>query len=306
MTEQVMPRSDFMYKLFVDQNVKKLVDEALLWEKYLTKQRVGAMNVRYYKEQYVDIETPNDSALSRPIDTYLTSPGYRAPGGDFPHTGFGEPVEYNLGLYQLALEVDVPDEAQEYVEMENMILRAQTKLGNSFASKVNSILGGAITEDWTPTNISSITISADAAWNVTTGSNVKPFKDIITAQEAVSSVAGYSYVPREFMASKQSYFDLRIWMADKNFAYKSDVMIGPETRVSQIEGMTLIATDMIKQDYAVVADLKAAGVLYEAKPMTTHQYWTDADHVTHIQAMRTFNYALTDPKAVCVICNTVA
>ena len=309
MAEFVMPRTDFMYRQFVDQNVKKLIDEQLLWERYVTKQRVNAMNVRYFKEQYVDIETPNDAALSRPIDPYLKSPNYRSPGADFPHTQFGEPREYNLGLYQLALEIDVPDEAQKFVEMENLILRSQTKLGNSFASKVNDILGNALTENWTnstPTAIQAVSLSAGYKWNET-NSTVAPFKDVIDAQEKIMSVAGYSYTPTELLTSKASYFDLRIWMAKNNMAaYRAEINLGPETRVTQIEGMNLIATDMVKQDFAVVADLKAAGILFEAAPLETHQYWTDADHVTHIQAMRTFNYALTDPKAVCLIQDTIA
>lgn len=308
MAEFAMPKTEFMYRQFVDQNVKKLIDEQLLWERYVTKQRVNAMNVRYYKEQYVDIETPNDTVLSRPIDPYLKSPNFRSPGADFPHTQFGEPKEYNLGLYQLALEIDVPDEAQQFVEMENMILRAQTKLGNSFASKVNSILGETLTENWTtstPSAINAVSLSSGYKWNET-NSTVAPFKDIIDAQEKIMSVPGYSYSPTELMTSKASYFDLRIWMAKANFQPYHEINIAPETRVTQIEGMTLMATDMVKQDFAVVADLKAAGVLYEAKPLETHQYWTDADHVSHIQALRTFNYAVTDPKAICLIQDVIA
>lgn len=297
--EQVMPRADFMYKLFVDENVKKLVEEQTIWEQKLGKTSVQAMNVRYYKEQYVDIETPNDSAMSRPIDPYLKSPAFRAPGGAYPHTGFGEPVEYNLGLYQLALEVDIPEEAQKYVEMENMIVRAQTKLGNAFGSKINSILGNAITENWTGSTINIVSLSA-GEWSDPTATDCRPVKDILDAAESISDVAGYSYSPDALLLPKQSYFDLRLWIAEKNFQYGYRE-VGGETRVLDVEGYPVYSTNMVERGKGVMADFKACGTLFESQPFRTNQYWSDDTHVTHLQADRTFNFALTDPKAVCLL-----
>ena len=107
------------------------------------------------------------------------------------------------------------------------------------------------------------------------------------------------------MISVQSYFDLRLWLAEKNYQYKEAAsVIGPATKVTTMEGLPVYSSNMVKRDYCVVADFKAAGTLYQAEPLTTHQYWTDADHITHLQAYRTFNFALTDPKAVCLISNT--
>lgn len=299
--EQVMPRADFMYKLFVDQAVKTLVEEGTIWEKRLAKVNVGALNVRYYKEQYMDIETPNDSDMSRSIDPYLKSPAFRAPGSAYAHTGFGEPKEYNLGLYQLALEVDVPEEAQKYVEMENMIVRAQRKLGNSFASRVNSILGEAITENWTGSTINIVSLSA-GEWSDPTASDCRPIANILAAAESISDVAGYSYTPDALLLPKQSYFDLRLWIAEKNFQYGYRTIDG-ETKVLDVEGYPVYSTNMIKRDYGVMADFKACGTLYEAEPLRVNQYWSDATHVSHIQADRTFNFALSDPKAVCLLKN---
>ena len=310
MADQVMPRSDFMYTTWVDKNIKKLIEDPMMWEGMLAKQSVNGLNVRYYREQYVDFETPNDDAMSNPIDEYLRAPNYRAPGGDFVHTTYGEPAEYNLGLYQIALEIDIPDEAQKYVEMENVILKAQSKLANSFASNVNQVLGNKLTDTWSTASslISHITISSGAEWSVgPLSASVRPIKDIIAAIEIVEDIAGYSYKPTGVWMSKESYFDLRLWCAEKGYEYKEKKdLSGAETKVLQIEGLPVYSSNMIKRDYAVVADFKAAGVLYEAEPVNTHQYYTDADRSTHIQISRTFNYALTDPKAVCTILNTVA
>jgi hypothetical protein len=308
MPEQVVNRADFLNKLFVDKNMKKLVESDLLWERLLAKQSINALNVRYYRERYVDIETPNDSAMSAPIDPFLKSPGYRRPGGTFPHTTFAEPSEYNLGLYQLALEVDIPDETQKYADLENMILKSQKKLGNSFASYVNNILGTKVTDAWATASsvIQHVTISAGKEWsNDPTTSGVQPVQNVIAAQELIDDISGYAYKPDGMLVSKQSYYDLRAWMAYNDYQLK-ETKIGPETTVDTIEGLPLYVSNMVKRDFAVVGDFKAAGVLYESEPVNTKQYYTDKDRTSHIQISRTFNYALTDGKAICTILNTVA
>ena len=306
MPDYVQPKADFLNKLFVDTNVRKLVNDDTVYEKLLTRQSVNAMNVRYYREKYIDISTPNDSAMSAPLDYRLRSPNFRAPGAPFPRTTFGEPEEKNLGLYQLGLQVDVTDEAQKYAEMENQILKAQTKLANAFVSRVNEILGNALTETWdsSPSSINSVSLSSGAEWSNSTATACRPIKDTLDAMEKIEDISGYAYKASGAMISKQSYFDLRLYLAEKNYQYKAAAdVIGPETTVTTVEGLPFVATNMVKRDYALVADFKACGTLFEAEPFSTHQYWTDEDHVTHIQAMRTFNFALTDPKAICLIVN---
>lgn len=304
MADMYQPKADFLNKIFVDTNIRKLVEPELIWERELSKQSVNAMNIRYYREQYIDIETPNDSTMSAPLDYKLRSPHYRAPGADFPHTTFGEPKEYNLGLYQLGLEVDITDEAQKYAEMQNVALKSQTKLTNAFVSKVNSIVGEALTENWTGSTIN--TMSASAVWSDPTATACNPVKDALDAMEKIEDVAGYAYKASAAMISKQSYFDLRLYLANKNYQYKDADRIENETRVTTVEGLPFYSSNMVKRKYCLVADFKAAGTLYEAEPMSTHQYYTDRDHVNHVQIMRTFNFALTDPKAVTLISSTAA
>lgn len=287
MPEQQMPRSDFMYEPWVDKNIKQKAEAELLWEKLLTKQSVNSLNVRYYREQYTDIEGPNDSDMGASIDEFLRSPGYRTPGATFPHTTYGEPLAYNAGLYQLGLEIDVPDEAQKYVEMENVILKAQKKLANSFASRVNTILGNKITDTWATASslIQHVTISSGAEWSVgPLSASVRPIKDVLAARELVEDVAGYNYKPTGMAMSKQSHFDLLLWMAEKGYEYKENLKLDSgATKVDKVEGLTLVVTNQVKRDYAVVGDFKAAGVLYEAEPTHVEQYYTPADRSSHAQ-----------------------
>jgi len=298
MAEMATITKDFLNKVFVDKNVKTLVDEQTIWEQMLTKQPVDSLNVRYYKEQYIDIETPNDSAMSAPIDTNLKSPGYRAPGDLFPHTGFGMPKEYNLGLRQVALEVDVPDESAKYAEMVNLPLKAQQKLANSMASYINNVLGNAISENWTGSTVNTVT--ASVAWGTYTSST--PIDDILAAEEKIEDISGYNYKVTSMLVSKQTYFDLRAYVAYKNLNYKYTVPVANgATEILQVEGIKVFSTNMVKRAVAILGDFKQCGTLFESEPLTTNKYYTDQDHVTHLQAYRTFNFALTDPKAICLI-----
>jgi hypothetical protein len=298
----VEPKADFLNKIFVDQNIRKLVNDEMVWEKQLSLQKVTGLDIRYYKEQYVDVMTPNDAAMTASVDVRLRSPNFRAPGGDFPHTAFAEPQEQHLGLYQLGLEVDITDEAAKYAEMENQLLKAQSKLANTFISYVNNTLGNAITENWTGSSIN--TMSASAVWTEPTASACRPVKDMLDAMEKIEDVSGHSYKASAAFVSKQGYFDLRLYLAEKNYQYKDAAVIGPETKVTMVEGIPVYGTNMSKRAYALVADFKNCGTLYESEPFKTHQYWTDKDHMTHIQAMRTFNFGLSDPKAVTLISAT--
>jgi len=305
-SELSLPKANFLYKTFVDQNIKQLFETETIWEKFLTKASVNALNIRYYREQYIDIETPNDATMSAPIDEILRSPYYRAPGDIFPHTSFGEPLEYNLGLYQLALEVDIPDEAQKYGELENRMLKSQEKLGNSFISKVNKILGDAISETWSAASINATTLSSGEEWDQgAVTATCRPIKNVLDAAELIDDIAGYNYKPTTLVLPKQSYYDLRLWVAEKNYQY-IERPIGPVTKVLQVEGIDIISSNMVKRDNGLMGDFRAAGVLYESEPFNTRQYYTDADRITHLQAARTFNYALTDPKAICLITNLVS
>lgn len=308
MPEQVSQRADFLYKSFVDKNIRQLVEEQTILEQMMVHQSVGGLNIRYYREQYLDIETPNDASMSSPVDDFLRSPGYRAPGANFPHTSFGEPKEYNLGLYQVGLETDIPDEQTKYVEMQNTPLKAQTKLSNAFASKINTILTNKVTDNWATASslIQNQTVSSGKEWSQDpTTSGLDPIGDILGAIEKVEDISGYNYKATALMVSKQTAFDLRRYFAYTDYTTK-EIQVGAETKVESIEGVPMIVSNMIKRDFAVVADMKAAGTLFEAEPMNINTYRTENDRQTHIQISRTFNFALTDPKAVCLIVNTVA
>lgn len=296
-----LPGEKFLNKIFVDKNVKRLIDEKLFWEQQLSKQTTDSLVVLYYKEQYFHIETPNDSATSRTMDPAELGPAPRAEHGHFPHASISPPKEYNLRLYQLALEIDWSQEELKYADLERRVVRKQEALVDYFGSYVNNVLGNTLSETWssTPTSIQCVTVSNK--WTTTTSSVTS---DLIAAQEKIDDLAGYAYKPTTVLMSKQSYYDVVNYLTNKNYEYSFKE---PDTakEVMQHAGLSVIKTNMVKRDFAMVGDFKACGTLFEAEPVETHPYFTDADRTHHLQITRRFNFALSDPKAICMVIDTV-
>lgn len=302
------PNEKFLQKKWVQAYIKQKYEIAAIWEQHVTKQPTDALSVLYYQEDYVNIESPNDTALSNPIDTTLRRPAYRAAGGLFAKTEYSHIVEKNAGLHQLALQGSVTEEAKKYTSMEQPILRMQSKIADSMASEVNRIIGDVLTEEWStsPTNIQQVGVSSGAEWSRhPSSSGIDPISDILDAIEKVEDLGGYNYTADTFGTSRQSWFDLRKW------AYYNDYEFGyrdwrAATTVNTIEGLNVFVSNQVKRDFAIVEDKKAACTLYEAQPLTTDTYFNKPTREYHFQAMRTLYPALTDPKAICTIKNTVA
>jgi len=302
------PATPFLNKQFVDRNIKQLIEEQMVWEGLVQKQSVNALSVLYYKEQYFDIETPNDTAMSKTLDPNMRMPNYRAEHSRFPHADIGAPKEYNLRLYQLALEMDYSEEELKYADMENRVMKKQEKLANFFASHVNNLLGNILSENWsaTPSGIQYDAVASGDEWSLgATDSTVDPIRDIMNAVELIDDIGGYNYKPTMMLTSKQSYYDLLAWFVGKDYAYHFEQ---PYTNkeVLMVLGLAVKPTNMVKRDFALVGDFKAAGIMFEAEPVETNTYYMDDTRDYHIQVTRRFNYALTDPKAICSIPNTVA
>ena len=107
------------------------------------------------------------------------------------------------------------------------------------------------------------------------------------------------------MLSKQSYFDLLNWVVGKNYEYHFQT---PEAGkdVMTMLGMKIVPTNMVKRDFAIMADFNQCGLIYEAEPLATHPFFKDETREHHLQITRRFGFALTDPKAVVTITNLVS
>lgn len=292
-----MPNAPYLEKTVVDRVVRTALDEELFWESKLNKQSVSGLTVLSYEDLYQDIETPNDEARGRNLNPEGRNPAMRSEHGMFPHTGIGEIEERVFKLLQFALEIDYTEEELTYTDLINQVAKKQIKLGKQFGSYVNTFLGNKLTQGWNPTTIQSI--KAGVAWDDADFS-AKPYQDILAADKKLRMVNGRSYEAKDCFVSKNSFYDLAAWSAEKDYELSYSK---PTSRVKSIEfmGINIAATDMVKDGFAVMADFAQCGTLYEAEPFKTRVYEKVENRTFHVQATRRFNYNLTDPKAVILI-----
>lgn len=292
-----MPNAPYLNKQVVEKVVKTKMDESLFWESKLSKTNVPGLTVLSYEDMYSDVETPNDEARGRTLNPAGRNPAMRAEGGMFPHTGISEIEERVFKLLQFALEIDYTEEEMKYTDLIDQVVKKQVKLGKQFGSYVNMFLGNKITEGWNPTKIQSI--QAGKAWN-STDFSAKPYQDILAAEKKLRMVDGRNYATNSCFVSKDSFYDLAAWSAEKKIALNFKEIT---SRIKSIEfmGVDIAPTDMVKDGFAVMADFKECGTLYEAEPFETRVVENGENRTFHIQATRRFNFNLSEPKAVVMI-----
>jgi hypothetical protein len=259
-----LPNEKFLNKIAVDKVIKPILDEEMMWEGMVKHQSTNAQVVLYYKEQYVQVETPNDTVMTRSVDPKLRAPTYRGEGGLFPYMDVSGPAEYNLRLNQIALATKWTEEEMRYAEMENRVLKKQKGLATAFAGYVNTQLINTITENWStsPSSIQQVGVGSSTSWaDAVTASN--PPKNLLDAMEKIEDLSGYNYKANAAMISKQSYYDLMNWVMTKDYEYHFNK---PDSRpeVLNVVGLDIIKTNNVKRDFGIVADFQACGVMYEA------------------------------------------
>ena len=302
------PNAKYLNPLFVEKRVRELIDEDVLWEGYIPHQPIDAMTYGYYQETYIDIETPNDTALGRSTDPAGRKPSKRGEGGAYPKTGISQMSRKFVELSEDALAIDYLEEEAKYPALVNQIFRKQRKIAKQFASNMNISIGNSLTESWsaTPSSINYLAISSGNEWSNGPGdTTVDIIGDIIKAQEKIENVANYNYKPTALLVNKETYFDLAEFFTKKNYELKFNK---PDTLNGQIPRLDLglAVSNMVKSDYAVVADFASCGLFLESSPLRIETIEDEKTHRFTTQVDRTYGFALTDPKAICTIVNVVA
>jgi hypothetical protein len=304
-----LPNAVYLQKEVVEPTIKKLVDEKLFWEPKLSKQTVSGLTVLSYKDMYVDIETPNDEARGR---SALIEPNGRAPiirseGGLFPYTGISEIEEDVFKLQQFALAIPYTEEELKFTDKVNQVLKKHEKLGNQFGSYINQFFGNKISGGWvvSPSNgIQTSGVASGKEWNVADFS-AKPYVDILAAKKKIEMVPGHDYTANTCLVSEMSFYDLELWSAEKDFTLQYGKPTDAVTSI-RFMGVDILPTDMVKDTFAMMGDLKKCGILYESEPFATKVVEFEKNRTFEVQATRRMNFNLTDPKAICLLTNVAS
>ncbi|MEI6795241.1 MAG: hypothetical protein WCK39_00100 [Methanomassiliicoccales archaeon] len=303
----VMVNEPFLNKMVTEKTMRPILDAGVFWEQKLRVVPNAGLIRKYMKEQYIDFELPNDAATGRDafVEPRGRAPAWRSEGGEFAHADISQPKEFFCRLYQLGLEIDYTEEEMMYSDRINQVTRKTQKLANFFVGYENSIVGNVLTESWapSPSAIQHVAVSSGDEWgNGPADETVDPYKNILDAQEMIDDIDMYNYSANLLAISKQSFYDLKYIIGKRDYQYTMKDLSNDMAGI-KISGVDIVPSAHIKRDFGVMADYNACGEIYEAAATSTHKYYTDKDHIWHLQMMRTWNAVVTDPKAIVLFTN---
>lgn len=188
----------------------------------------------------------------------------------------------------------------------DVIARTLLRIARAVAKSVDDEIWDVISEDQTGTNVNVVTISGGNEWNSATEANRDPIGDILDAKQKMYE---NNYDPDSnqtfLILSPEDYANLlKNSDVSNNASYKAADVIA-NGRVAQILGLTIIVSNSVTADYALVIIGKEAATWQEAVPLTVRVI-EDAGIKWTIRAWEIGVAQLVNPKAVTRIDNTQA
>ena len=188
----------------------------------------------------------------------------------------------------------------------DVIARTLLRMARAVAKSVDTEIWNTLSEDQTPALINTVACAAGSEWDSATIANRDPIQNILDSKK---EIAVDNYNPDNgngyLVLSPKDYANLLGNANVRNAGqfYTDDVT--RNGRVGKILGLTVVVSNSITADYAMVCVAKECGTWKEAVPLTVK---TMEDHGVKytIRAFEIGVTQLTNPEAVCLITNTQA
>ena len=188
----------------------------------------------------------------------------------------------------------------------DVIARTLLRISRAIAKSVDADIWATISENQTPSAINGLTIAAGYEWDSAAAANRDPIQDILNAKKMI---AEDNYDPDNgngyLVLSPKDYANLLGNANVRNAGqfYTSDVT--KNGKVGRILGLTIIVSNNVTADYAMVCIAKECATWKEAIPLTVKTI-DDPGVSKTIRAWEIGVTQLTNPQAVCLISNTQA
>lgn len=278
-----------------EENIEAMVKGFALQE-FKLKQVVMVSNSNSWSESYYQ-ETADE----------LTAKGTRSIKGiprlaNFP---YGE-VSWTkkqafMDKYGLEGVISWEDERTNNIDV---IARTLLRIARGVAKAVDDEIWAVLSENETPTNINSVSISAGDEWDSATIANRDPVQNVLNALKEISID---NYDPY----SNQSYLllsptDYANMLGNEKFLnmFKPGEVI-KNGRVGSVLGLNLIVANSVTNDYAMVVIGQQCATWKTASPLTVVTI-NDPGIKKTVRAWEVGTTQLTNPEAVCLITNTQA
>jgi hypothetical protein len=187
----------------------------------------------------------------------------------------------------------------------DVIARTLLRIARAVAKSVDGEIWDTLTENRTPVLINSVTIAAGNEWDSATLANRDPIQDILNAKKEIDTDNYDSDRNGYLVLSPKDYANLLGNANVRNAAQFYTDSVTKNGVMGKICGLTIIKSNNVTADYAMVCIGKECGTWKEALPLTVVSIEDPGIKYT-IRAFEIGVTQLTNPEAVCLITNTQA
>lgn len=276
------------------ENIDRMVKGFALQE-YKMKQLVsietsGAWKETYWQEDAADL-TANGTRSTKGI-----SRGAAYPTGEVNWT------EKSKRIIKFGFEGELFEEDIRASDID-VLKRTLLRIARGVTKQVDSEIWDTITESQTPSLINSVT--ATAAWDAASGQD--PIADILEAKRLIEE-ANYDVDGRGFLVlSPKDYESLATWLISTKGSsipeFSSEKVVNG--KVGTLLGLTVIKSNTVTADYALVVIAKEVGTWKQMSALKTDLI-KDPEKKTIVRVTERGVTQLINPKAASLISNTQA
>jgi hypothetical protein len=187
----------------------------------------------------------------------------------------------------------------------DVVSRTLLRIARAVAKSVDDDIWSVISENQSPSLINYVSITAGYEWDSATTGNQNPIQDILNAKKELE-IDNYDPDKNGYLLlSPKDYANL---LGNANVRNAGQFYTDSVTRngvVGRLLGLTVIKSNSITNDYAMVVVGKECATYKQAVPLTTVSV-KDPGIKRTIRCWEIGCTQLTNPEAVCLITNTQA
>lgn len=241
--------------LFIDKETKKYFEEAVIFKNLVTNKKTTSRTIRWYQKTsgYLTATSPAKiSPIAEGARPFVLQSSWTR------NTSYVK--KYMLDSPMINMEDETDSDVAVFQDNLRDIIDA-------VSYDVDGDIWDVASENRSPVNINSVT--ANAAWDATSGQD--PIEDIEEAKQKIREQTKRSIRNGLLLVSAKGAKDLLVWLISTkgssipNFASEK-VQTGI---IGKLLDLTIVVSENVTADYAMVGDLSQAVEYREFVPMTT-------------------------------------
>jgi len=185
----------------------------------------------------------------------------------------------------------------------DVIARTLLRISRAVAKSVDDTIWETISEGQTATNINSVAIGAGDEWNSATVANRDPIQNILDAIKEITESNYNPYNNGYLLVNPKDFANLLGNANIRNAGQFYTADVTKNGRVGTLLGLTVIVSNSVTADYALVCVSGECGTWVEAEALKVETITRKGiDHT--IRAWELGQCQLTNPKSITLISNT--